>query len=145
MCDEEHGSFLVRLSSNKRDFVICVNDDKSPMHFQVKGVDGKYKFAGRMWDELTSVVREELREILGIVNAPTFATVARYPESMPQYEVGHLSKLEQIEAHAAAYPTLALAGNGYRGVGIPDCIASGEKAAEQVFSQQVAGLASAAA
>ncbi len=96
-------------------------------------------------DEMTGLVRNELRDILGVEAEPTFATVARYPESMPQYEIGHLARLERIEKHASAYPTLALAGNGYRGVGIPDCIAGGERAAEALFAAQNSSIASAAA
>ena len=58
--------------------------------------------------------------------------VHRWHRGMPQYVLGHLDRLEQIETALAAYPGLALAGAAYRGVGIPDCIASGEAAAESV-------------
>jgi oxygen-dependent protoporphyrinogen oxidase len=51
---------------------------------------------------------------------------------MPQYLLGHLDRLERIDAAVAGYPGLALAGAAYRGVGLPDCIASGEAAAESV-------------
>jgi oxygen-dependent protoporphyrinogen oxidase len=53
---------------------------------------------------------------------------------MPQYHVGHLAKVARIEQLVATNPTLALAGNAYRGVGIPQCIASGEAAAERVLT-----------
>jgi oxygen-dependent protoporphyrinogen oxidase len=52
---------------------------------------------------------------------------------MPQYHVGHLDLVRQIEARAGAIPHFALAGNAYRGVGIPFCIHSGEQAAERVI------------
>jgi oxygen-dependent protoporphyrinogen oxidase len=51
---------------------------------------------------------------------------------MPQYVLGHPERLERIDAHVAEHPGLALAGAAYRGVGIPDCIRSGEQAAEAV-------------
>jgi oxygen-dependent protoporphyrinogen oxidase len=51
---------------------------------------------------------------------------------MPQYHVGHLTRIARIERFAAHWPGLALAGNAYHGVGIPQCIASGEAAAERV-------------
>jgi len=51
---------------------------------------------------------------------------------MPQYNLGHPEKLAQIESALEKYSTLALAGNGYRGIGIPDCIRSGELAVEKV-------------
>lgn len=94
--------------------------------------------------ETVGAVRDELRDILGVTAAPMMTVVSRYPDSMPQYEVGHLRRLERIEMRAAAQPRLALAGNAYRGVGIPDCIASGERAAETVFSQLPARAANAA-
>jgi len=52
---------------------------------------------------------------------------------MPQYHVGHLELVRQIEARATAIGHFALAGNAYRGVGIPFCIRSGEQAAERVM------------
>jgi oxygen-dependent protoporphyrinogen oxidase len=53
---------------------------------------------------------------------------------MPQYHVGHLDRIARIESLAAHHPTLGLAGNAYRGVGIPQCIASGCVAAERIVS-----------
>ena len=64
---------------------------------------------------------------------PRFAVVSRHKRAMPQYHVGHLDRVRRIEELAAAHPRLALAGNAYEGVGIPDCIGSGERAAERVF------------
>jgi oxygen-dependent protoporphyrinogen oxidase len=52
---------------------------------------------------------------------------------MPQYRVGHLERMARIDTSLARHPGLAVAGNAYRGVGIPDCIHSGELAAEQAF------------
>jgi oxygen-dependent protoporphyrinogen oxidase len=52
---------------------------------------------------------------------------------MPQYEVGHLERVNEIEKLASELPGLTLAGNAYRGAGIPDCIRSGETAAEMLL------------
>ena len=52
---------------------------------------------------------------------------------MPQYNLGHPERLKRLETAIERWPGLALAGNGYRGIGIPDCIHSGELAAETVF------------
>jgi oxygen-dependent protoporphyrinogen oxidase len=60
--------------------------------------------------------------------------VHRYASALPQYLVGHLEKVGRIEERVAGVRGVALAGNGYRGVGIPDCIRSGEKAAEKLFN-----------
>ena len=58
---------------------------------------------------------------------------------MAQYSVGHLERLQRIENLLAQLPGLALAGNGYRGIGVPDCIRSGSEAAKKVLA--VLGLA----
>jgi oxygen-dependent protoporphyrinogen oxidase len=58
--------------------------------------------------------------------------LARWPDSMPQYHVGHLDHVARIERLVARWPGLALAGNAFHGVGIPQCIASGQSAAERV-------------
>jgi protoporphyrinogen/coproporphyrinogen III oxidase len=96
-------------------------------------------------DDMIAAVRGELRDILGVAAAPSLALVSRYPDSMPQYQVGHLRRLRRIEKRVAALPQLQLAGNAYRGVGIPDCIASGERAAEAIFPGLTTASASAAA
>jgi len=86
-------------------------------------------------EKLKSLVRSELEGILGITWRPDFMHVARWTQSMPQYHVGHLDLVASIERELAAFGKLALAGNAYRGVGIPDCIHSGEQAAERVFGE----------
>ncbi len=85
------------------------------------------------------MVRRELRELLGIEAEPQFSSVRRFPRAMPQYHVGHLSRVEAAEAKLRRYPTLFLTGNGYRGIGIPDCIAQAESAAQRMFDQLAAG------
>jgi oxygen-dependent protoporphyrinogen oxidase len=85
-------------------------------------------------NELRSVALEELSDLLRIAGEPLITDIARWPRSMPQYHVGHLARVERIEQLAAGYPTLALAGNAYRGVGIPQCIASGQFAADRIAS-----------
>jgi oxygen-dependent protoporphyrinogen oxidase len=81
---------------------------------------------------LISRARGELREALGITAEPVLMRMSRWPASMPQYRVGHLARVETIERAVAALPGLALAGSAYRGVGIADCVRSGEAAAEAV-------------
>ncbi len=84
--------------------------------------------------EIVSRVRADLRDLLGIENAPLFSEVSRWRKSMPQYEIGHLGRVNKIAERLAALPGLALAGNAYSGVGIPDCIRSGETAADSLFT-----------
>ena len=83
-------------------------------------------------DEIYKLVHEELEDILGVTGEPDFQIIARYEKAMPQYHVGHLEKVERIEKQVSLLPGLELAGNAYRGVGIPDCIHYAEQAAERV-------------
>lgn len=85
-------------------------------------------------DEILALVRRELESILGVHGPEDFAVVARWVRAMPQYHVGHLDLVAAIDREMAKHARLSLAGNAYRGVGIPDCIHSGEEAAERVFS-----------
>ncbi len=84
-------------------------------------------------DALKQMVRNELTAMLGVTGEPDFAEVIRYQNAMPQYHVGHLDRVASIESRVAGLLGLELAGNAYRGVGIPDSIASGEAAAERVL------------
>jgi oxygen-dependent protoporphyrinogen oxidase len=85
--------------------------------------------------EMIAAAREEFASLIGVTAEPALICVRRWPSSMPQYAVGHLARVAQIERAAEAIPALALAGAYLRGVGIPDCIASGQRAAEAIFSQ----------
>lgn len=87
-------------------------------------------------------VRRELKELLGIASAPLLTRIHRHPQAMPQYRVGHVERMARIDALVAGHPGLALAGNAYRGVGIPDCIHSGELAAEMIGERVLKGSAS---
>ncbi len=84
---------------------------------------------------MLEVAREEFRALLGAEAAPLWAKVNRWPDSMPQYAVGHHGRVAEIERAAAALPGLELAGAALRGVGIPDCVLGGERAAQAVFSE----------
>jgi oxygen-dependent protoporphyrinogen oxidase len=85
-------------------------------------------------DTVEAAVREDLRLLLGIRSAPLWTTVSRHPNAMAQYPVGHLDHVAEIEARVAQIPGLTLAGNAYRGIGIPDCIRGGEAAAEGIIA-----------
>ncbi len=86
------------------------------------------------WNEndLLELAKEELNLTLGITAAPILSRVFMWEGAMPQYNLGHPEKLRQIDAALEKYPGLALAGNGYRGIGIPDCIHSGELAIKKI-------------
>lgn len=97
------------------------------------GGAGRGSFVERSDDELLDVVRREMREIMGITADPELMRVYRHDRAMPQYHVGHLDRVAGIRAQVARTPGLALAGAGYGGVGIPDCVMSGVRAADDVL------------
>jgi oxygen-dependent protoporphyrinogen oxidase len=86
-------------------------------------------------DEVLGIVREELRQILGLSAEPLFTRIYRWPGAMAQYVVGHLERLQRIDGLLKQWPGLALAGNAYRGIGVPDCVRSGEVAVQQVLAE----------
>lgn len=81
---------------------------------------------------LVARVREELASMCGVKAEPGYVEVNRWMKAMPQYTLGHLERLNQIEAALSRYGGLVLTGAGYRGVGIPDCIRDGAVAADRV-------------
>lgn len=100
-------------------------------------------FIGRAGDEnvipwndeaLIDIAREEIRQTMGISADPMLTRVFKFEKAMPQYNLGHPQRLERIESMLASIPDVALAGNGYYGIGIPDCIHSGEMAAKRVIT-----------
>ena len=86
-------------------------------------------------DDLVATVHRELSAVLGTPLPPPVAThVQRWGGALPQYAPGHLDRLAATRAALhASHPTLALAGAGHDGVGIPVCVRSGETAAEQII------------
>ncbi len=95
--------------------------------------------AEKVWDlgddQIVGIVRKELQEIVGLRAEPLFARVYKWKSAMAQYGVGHLERLERIERLRRQLPGLALAGNGYRGIGVPDCVRSGREAAREVMRE----------
>ncbi len=85
-------------------------------------------------DLILRLVREELREILGLTAQPVLSRIYRWHQALPQYVLGHLDRLAEIDHQLADLPGLLLLGAAYRGVGIPDCIQSGNQAAERVLA-----------
>jgi oxygen-dependent protoporphyrinogen oxidase len=83
---------------------------------------------------MIATAREELASLLAVRAEPLLTVVRRWPDSMPQYAVGHLDRVADIEREASGLRGLVLAGAAYRGVGIPDCIRSGEEAAAAAFA-----------
>jgi len=98
------------------------------------GRDGEQRVMELSDGEVVELVRRELRELMGLAAVPRLARVYRWERAMPQYEVGHLDRIAELERALARHPGLLLAGASYRGVGVPDCIRQGQLAAEQALA-----------
>ena len=85
--------------------------------------------------EILRIVRDELKIIIALDAEPSFARVYKWKSAMAQYSVGHLERLQRIEARRRKLPGLALAGNGYNGIGVPDCVRSGTEAAGKILTE----------
>jgi protoporphyrinogen/coproporphyrinogen III oxidase len=134
--------FLVPRSEGKRLLAATFVHNKFPHRAPEDRALLRCFFAGsnaeNVWsvsdDQIVGIVRQELRQILSLEREPVFARVYKWKAAMAQYGVGHLERLEHIERLRQQLPGLALAGNGYRGIGVPDCVRSGREAAKQVLS-----------
>ncbi len=87
-------------------------------------------------EELIELARRQLVELLGMPPdaTPVYAKLFRWEGGMPQYTLGHLDRVDEIEAREATVSGFAVAGNAYRGVGVPNALESGERAAGKVLA-----------
>ena len=132
--------FLVPRSEGKRLLAATFVHNKFPHRAPEDRALLRCFFAGKnaenVWpladDQIIGIVRNELQQILGLRAEPLFARVYKWKSAIAQYGVGHLDRLDRIERLRLQLPGLALAGNAYRGIGVPDCICSGRDAAKQL-------------
>jgi protoporphyrinogen/coproporphyrinogen III oxidase len=85
--------------------------------------------------QMEESVRAELASLLSVTAQPLFVRICRHRDSMPQYYIGHQEKIQRIASALDKHSNLALAGSAYHGVGISDCVRTGEEAAEKLFEQ----------
>ena len=96
---------------------------------------GNAESVWRMSDEqIVSIALGELQQIAGLRALPLFTRVYRWKSAMAQYAVGHLDRIERIERLVQQMPGLGLAGNAYRGIGVPDCVRSGRDAVQRILA-----------
>ncbi len=88
-------------------------------------------------DQLLKGVLADLRELLGIIGEPLFHHLEKWADSMPQYNVGHLQKVEKIKKLLAEIPSLQVATTAIDGVGLPDAVRHGETAAEELVTSKI--------
>lgn len=86
-------------------------------------------------EELMAIIRQELKAIMDIDAAPIFHRIFRWDRSNPQYDVGHLERVEAIEA--ALPEGVFVTGSPYRGVGVPDCVHQAQQTAVAVIREQL--------
>jgi len=143
--------FLVPRSEGKRLLAATFVHNKFPHRAPDDRALLRCFFAGRnaedVWalsdEQIVGIVRNELQQILGpqihgLRDEPLFARVYKWKAAMAQYSVGHLDRLDRIEGLRRRLPGVALAGNAYRGIGVPDCVRSGRDAAKQLAEAQLA-------
>jgi len=100
------------------------------------GYAGADQIVEQQWDDLLArAAHDALQPLLGIREEPVMIQVNRWLKAMPQYEVGHLARLQRVESALSAYPSLLLAGSAYHGVGVPDCVKQGKEAAEKAWQR----------
>ncbi len=87
--------------------------------------------------EILSTVVRELQQIIGLEAEPRFSRVYRWSRAMAQYAVGHLDRVAAIDRLRRELPGLSLAGNAYKGIGVPDCVRTGMDAAGEVVGARV--------
>lgn len=85
-------------------------------------------------EQIECLMWEDLHTYLGLKSVPLLSLITRYQRSMPQYYTGHVDRIKSIRSKLESHPGLAVAGAAYEGVGIPDCIASGQKAAREIVN-----------
>ena len=83
---------------------------------------------------ITDIVLREIRDILGLTAQPRFVKIYRWRGAMAQYTSGHLARVARIEENVRTFPTLAIAGNAFKGIGVPDCVRSGQEAAQAMLN-----------
>ncbi|MEU3555666.1 protoporphyrinogen oxidase [Streptomyces fragilis] len=117
--------------------------DEDPDVLVVRTSVGRYRetaILGRSDQELVDVSRHDLHEATGLTAEPIATTVTRWDDGLPQYPVGHHTRVARIREHVAAVPGLAVCGAAYDGVGVPATIASAYAAVDALSADPVLGL-----
>ena len=89
-------------------------------------------------DRIAEAARAQFTKLLGPLPAPVHTVVRRWPQSLPQYTVGHPGRMRRLEERVARLPGFGLTGNAYAGVGLPALAHHGQKIAQKVLDARVA-------
>jgi oxygen-dependent protoporphyrinogen oxidase len=117
-------------------FSSSVFDDRAPagrlLFRSILGGSRHPEAIGMDDEALIAASLDLLRTTVGLEGEPEFVDVQRQPDVIPQYEVGHLERMARIDEGVARHPGLALAGHGYRGLGVNESLRQGREAAERI-------------
>jgi oxygen-dependent protoporphyrinogen oxidase len=91
--------------------------------------------ADRSDEELLDNATASLRNLLDIKGRPILADVCRYPKAIPQYHVGHVEKIDRLQAVVADRPGLHLIGNYLRGISVNEAITFGTRTAQELIRE----------
>ncbi|OEK66657.1 protoporphyrinogen oxidase [Staphylococcus equorum] len=87
-------------------------------------------------EEIVNIVKKDLSQMMTFKGAPDFSIVNRLPKSMPQYHVGHIDRIKEVQTHIkTSYPRLRITGASFEAVGLPDCIQQGKNAVEELIAE----------
>ncbi|MEU6882387.1 protoporphyrinogen oxidase [Streptomyces sp. NPDC046712] len=115
--------------------------DAAPDLFVLRTSVGRYGEEEQILRDDTDLVEASLKDLgaaAGLTARPVATTVTRWTDGLPQYPVGHLDRVARIREAVAELPGLRMAGAVYEGVGIPACIASGHRAADEIADEIIA-------
>ncbi|MFF2518929.1 protoporphyrinogen oxidase [Streptomyces sp. NPDC058086] len=124
-------------ASQKWGWVAEENPDLLVLRTSV-GRYGETEVLGRDDADLVDVSRHDLREATGLAAEPVATRVTRWDDGLPQYPVGHHTRVARVREHVAKLPGLAVCGAAYDGVGIPACVASAYAAVDQLGGDRAA-------
>ncbi|WP_329620672.1 protoporphyrinogen oxidase [Streptomyces sp. NBC_01255] len=111
--------------------------DGAPDLFVLRTSVGRHGEEAQVHREDTDLVAASLKDLAaatGLTARPVATTVTRWTGGLPQYPVGHLARVARVREAVAALPGLRVAGAAYDGVGIPACVASAHRAADEIIA-----------
>lgn len=140
--NKANGTGFVIARNSDTVITACTWTDKKWQHAAPKGKTLLRAYVGRPGDNVVNenddetivkLARKDLDKMMDISGEPEFSIVTKLPNSMPQYEVGHIDKIHAIQHYIAThYPNLVITGASFEAVGLPDCIAQAQKAALKI-------------
>lgn len=134
---ELHGTGFVVAAGEALNLTACTWSSRKWNHRAPDGAELLRCFVNPQitaFRDMIEAARSDLQALLGTTAAPVFTDVTRREQALPVYTVGHLDRNARLQACVSAFRGLALAGNAYRGLGLPDCIESGRDAAARVLA-----------